>query len=103
EVIVSSGAIHSPAHLLRAGIGPIGALKDLGIEVRANLPGVGQRLMDPPPVSGSWFIKPDARLNGLPRRHILLALRYSSQIGDAPAGDMVVAGGSKSAWHAGGE
>ena len=27
EVIVSSGAIHSPAHLLRAGIGPVGALR----------------------------------------------------------------------------
>src|SRR5581483_9184774 len=32
EVILSSGAIHSPAHLLRAGIGPVGHLKDLGIE-----------------------------------------------------------------------
>src|SRR5204863_2553982 len=41
EVIVSSGAIHSPAHLLRAGIGPAGPLRDLGIEVRTNLPGVG--------------------------------------------------------------
>src|SRR5579864_317055 len=103
EVVVSSGAIHSPAHLLRAGIGPIGALKDLGIEVRANLPGVGQRLMDHPSVSVSSFIKPDARLNNLTRRHILLALRYSSQIGGAPAGDMFVAGVSKSAWHAVGE
>jgi 5-(hydroxymethyl)furfural/furfural oxidase len=103
EVICSSGAIHSPAHLLRAGIGPAGALRDLGIEMRANLPGVGQRLMDHPSVSVSSFIKPDARLNGLTRRHILLALRYSSQIGGAPAGDMFVAGVSKSAWHAVGE
>jgi 5-(hydroxymethyl)furfural/furfural oxidase len=103
EVIVSSGAIHSPAHLLRAGIGPAGALRDLGIEVRANLAGVGQRLMDHPSVSVSSFIKPDARLNNMTRRHILLALRYSSQIGGAPAGDMFVAGVSKSAWHAVGE
>ncbi|HXP02977.1 MAG TPA: GMC family oxidoreductase N-terminal domain-containing protein [Stellaceae bacterium] len=103
EVVVSSGAIHSPAHLLRAGIGPAGALRDLGIEVRANLPGVGQRLMDHPSVSVSSFIKPDARLNNLTRRHILLALRYSSQIGGAPLGDMFVAGVSKSAWHAVGE
>jgi 5-(hydroxymethyl)furfural/furfural oxidase len=103
EVICSSGAIHSPAHLLRAGIGPAGALRDLGIEVRANLPGVGQRLMDHPSCSVSSFIKPQSRLNGLTRRHILLALRYSSQIGGAPAGDMFVAGVSKSAWHAVGE
>ena len=70
EVVVSSGAIHSPAHLLRAGIGPAGALRDLGIEVRANLAGVGQRLMDHPSVSVSSFIKPDARLGTLTRRHI---------------------------------
>ena len=103
EVIVSSGAIHSPAHLLRAGIGPAGHLRDLGIEVRANLAGVGQRLMDHPSVSVSSFIKPESRINGMTRRHILLALRYSSDIGGAPKGDMFVAGVSKSAWHAVGE
>src|SRR5207244_1559553 len=78
EVIISSGAIHSPAHLLRAGIGPAGPLRDLGIEVRTNLPGVGQRLMDHPSVSVSSFMTPEARLNGLTRRHTLLALRSSS-------------------------
>ena len=70
---------------------PGGHLRDLGIEVRAQLPGVGQRLMDHPSVSVSSFIKPDYRLNGLTRRHILLALRYSSGIGGAPPGDMFVA------------
>jgi 5-(hydroxymethyl)furfural/furfural oxidase len=103
EVIVSSGAIHSPAHLLRAGIGPAGQLRDLGIEVRANLAGVGQRLMDHPSVSVSSFMKPAARLNGQTRRHILLALRYSSQIEGVAPGDMFVAVVSKSAWHAVGE
>jgi 5-(hydroxymethyl)furfural/furfural oxidase len=103
EVIVSSGAIHSPAHLLRAGVGPAGDLRDLGIEVTAHVPGVGQRLMDHPSVSVSSFIKPECRLNGMTRRHILLALRYSSGIGDAPDGDMFVASVSKSAWHAVGE
>jgi len=103
EVILSSGAIHSPAHLLRAGIGPAGQLRDLGIEVRANRAGVGQRLMDHPSVSVSSFMKPEARLNGLTRRHILLALRYSSGIDGIPPGDMFVAVVSKSAWHAVGE
>jgi 5-(hydroxymethyl)furfural/furfural oxidase len=103
EVIVSSGAIHSPAHLLRAGIGPAAHLRDLGIAVVADVPGVGQRLMDHPSVSVSSFIKPAARLNGITRRHILLALRYSSGIGGAPQGDMFAVGVSKSAWHAVGE
>ena len=88
---------------MRAGIGPAGDLRELGIEVVANVPGVGQRLMDHPSISVSSFIKPEARLNDLTRRHILLALRYSSGIGGAPAGDMFVAGVSKSAWHAVGE
>jgi 5-(hydroxymethyl)furfural/furfural oxidase len=103
EVIVSSGAIHSPAHLLRAGIGPAGPLKDLGIAVRADVPGVGQRLMDHPSVSVSSFMQPQARLNGLTRRHILLALRYSSGMAGVAPGDMFVAVVSKSAWHAVGE
>src|SRR6185503_10910479 len=98
-----SGAIHSPAHLLRAGIGPAAALGELGIEVRANLPGVGQRLMDHPSVSVSSFMRPEARLNGKTRRHILLALRYSSGIEGVAPGDMFVAVVSKSAWHAVGE
>jgi 5-(hydroxymethyl)furfural/furfural oxidase len=100
EVVVSSGAIHTPAHLLRAGIGSAGHLRDLGVAVVANVPGVGQRLMDHPSISVSSFIKPEARLGVLTRRHILLALRYSSGIGGAPGGDMFVAGVSKSAWHA---
>jgi len=59
--------------------------------------------MDHPAISVSSFIKPDWRLNGLTRRHILLALRYSSGIGGAPSGDMFVVGVSKSSWHAVGE
>src|SRR5438034_983653 len=103
EGIVSPGAIHSPAHLLRAGIGPAPALRDLGIDVRMNVPGVGQRLMDHPSVSVSSFMKPEARLNGLTRRHILVALRYSSGVDGIAPGDMFVATVSKSAWHAIGE
>ena len=103
EVIVSSGAIHSPAHLLRGGIGPAMALRDLGIAVVANLPGVGQRLMDHPSVAVASFIKPSARINDFTRRHVMLGLRYSSEIDGAPAGDMFVEVVSKSSWHAVGE
>jgi 5-(hydroxymethyl)furfural/furfural oxidase len=103
EVILSSGAIHSPAHLLRAGIGPAGHLRDMGIEVRAHIPGVGQRLMDHPSIALSSFIRRPARMNQHTRRHIQLGLRYSSKLDGAPAGDMFVAVISKSAWHAVGE
>jgi 5-(hydroxymethyl)furfural/furfural oxidase len=51
EIVLSCGAIHSPAHLLRAGIGAVGHLKDMGIPVLMGLEGVGQRLMDHPSIS----------------------------------------------------
>ena len=103
EVILSCGAIHSPAHLLRSGIGPVGHLKDLGIEVRHALAGVGQGLMDHPSISVSAYVKPHGRVNAYTRRHIHVGLRYSSRLPGVHAGDMFVVAVSKSAWHAIGE
>jgi 5-(hydroxymethyl)furfural/furfural oxidase len=100
EVILSSGAIHSPAHLLRAGIGPVGHLRDMGIPVRTGLAGVGQRLMDHPSISLSSFVRRGARMNEHTRRHMQVGLRYSSGLPGVPKGDMFVVVLSKSAWHA---
>jgi 5-(hydroxymethyl)furfural/furfural oxidase len=100
EVILSCGAIHSPAHLLRAGIGPVGQLKAMGIPVVMGLEGVGQRLMDHPSIALSSFIRPGARMNAHTRRHVQVALRYSSGLSGVPGGDMFVVVLSKSAWHA---
>src|SRR6201990_2542974 len=100
EVVLSCGAIHSPAHLLRAGIGPVGHLHDMGIPVLTGLPGVGQRLMDHPSISLSSFVRRSARMNEHTRRHMQLALRYSSGLPGVPQGDMFVVVLSKSAWHA---
>ena len=104
EVILSSGAIHSPSILLRNGIGPVGHLREMGIEVRSALPGVGQRLMDHPSIALSSFIRRGARMTSQhSRRHILLGLRYSSDLPETPKGDMFVVVANKSAWHAVGE
>ena len=46
EVVVSAGAIESPALLLRSGIGPAAELRELGIDITADLPGVGRNLHD---------------------------------------------------------
>jgi 5-(hydroxymethyl)furfural/furfural oxidase len=100
EIVLCCGAIHSPAHLLRAGIGPVGHLKDMGIPVLMGLEGVGQRLMDHPSISLSSFVRRGARMNAHTRRHIQLGLRYSSGLPGVPKGDMFVAVMSKSAWHA---
>ena len=100
EIVLSCGAIHSPAHLLRAGIGPVGHLKEMGIPIVMGLEGVGQRLMDHPSIALSSFIRPGARMNEHTRRHVQVALRYSSELPGVPRGDMFVAVLSKSAWHA---
>ena len=78
EVILAAGAPFSPALLLRSGIGPAGELTRFGIQIVADLPGVGQRLIDQPgaviPIvpteaagSPSWpRVQVAARLDALP-------------------------------------
>ena len=46
EVVLSGGAINSPQLLLLSGIGPGQHLRDLGIAVARDLPGVGRNLQD---------------------------------------------------------
>ena len=46
EVIVSAGSYISPKLLMLSGIGPAEHLRQHGIEVRVDLPGVGQNLQD---------------------------------------------------------
>lgn len=48
EVIVSSGAIDSPRLLLLSGIGPADELRQAGVDVHHDLPGVGRNLHDHP-------------------------------------------------------
>jgi len=46
EVIVASGGIGSPHLLLRSGIGPADHLRQVGVRVAHDLPGVGENLHD---------------------------------------------------------
>jgi choline dehydrogenase-like flavoprotein len=46
EVVVCAGAIDSPRLLQLSGIGPAAVLADAGVDVRVDLPGVGENLMD---------------------------------------------------------
>jgi choline dehydrogenase len=46
RVVVAAGAYHSPALLLRSGVGPADALAPLGIRAVVDLAGVGGHLLD---------------------------------------------------------
>ncbi|OOF91551.1 GMC oxidoreductase [Aspergillus carbonarius ITEM 5010] len=46
EIIVSAGAFQSPQLLMVSGIGPVNALKEHGIDVIVDRPGVGQNMWD---------------------------------------------------------
>ena len=48
QIVVSSGAIASPQLLMLSGVGPAEHLRELGIAVTHNLPGVGENLRDHP-------------------------------------------------------
>ena len=46
EVIASSGSFRSPQMLMVSGIGPAATLRNNGIDVIADRPGVGQNMWD---------------------------------------------------------
>lgn len=48
EVVLTAGALHTPQILMLSGIGPANLLKEAGIEVKLDMPGVGQNLQDHP-------------------------------------------------------
>jgi choline dehydrogenase-like flavoprotein len=50
EVIVASGALVTPQLLMLSGIGPAGQLREHGIPCIADLPGIGENLVDHPEV-----------------------------------------------------
>jgi choline dehydrogenase len=63
EVILAAGAIGSPQILQLSGIGPAALLKEHGIEVEHNLPGVGENLHDHLQVRIIYKVKNTVTLN----------------------------------------
>jgi choline dehydrogenase len=67
EVIVSSGPLNSPKLLHLSGVGPAGVLRDLGIDVLHELPGVGENLHDHYGARGVVRIRNSKTANDLSR------------------------------------
>jgi choline dehydrogenase len=88
DLLLCGGAVGSPQLLLLSGIGPSGHLRDLGIPVHHELPGVGQNLRDHPNVRVPVKVKKDFPLDPeAPRTQ--LALRYTAA-GSSDRNDMQI-------------
>jgi choline dehydrogenase-like flavoprotein len=90
EVIVSAGAVKSPQLLELSGIGDARRLRDLGIEIRHDLPGVGENYREHFGAVMRWKVNGNHSFNNRTRwpRVGLEALKYA--LGRDSALSMVV-------------
>jgi choline dehydrogenase len=80
EVVVSAGAIHSPAILQRSGVGPASLLRDLGIEVVTDLP-VGLGLQEHAGIPMAVILNEPLDYGAQPIRG-QLCVRFTTGVGD---------------------
>lgn len=100
EVILSMGTIHSPAMLMRSGIGDAKLLQQQGIPVLANRPGVGQNLQNHAALFVGAILRPGFRQRASLRTHPTTCLRVSSDLPGAPGSDLYINIQSKTSWNA---
>lgn len=98
EVVLAAGAIHSPAILMRSGVGAASALRGLGIPVVADVPAVGRGLMDHPVIRATLHLKPEFRAKGADARHTNCCVTYSSRLGGGGERDMILIAFNHRAW-----
>jgi choline dehydrogenase len=92
EVLLCAGAIHSPAILMRSGIGPGAALAALGIPVTRDLAWVGQNFMDHPILRASIRLRPEHVGRDPDQRHTNCCVTYSSGLAGGGVRDMILIG-----------
>jgi choline dehydrogenase len=90
EIVLSAGAIHSPAILLRSGIGPRAELAALHVTPVAERPGVGQNLGDHPFVGVTLRLRREAWAASTQARTLNCGVRYSSAFEGTGVNDMVL-------------
>jgi choline dehydrogenase len=95
EVILSAGAIASPKLLMLSGIGPADHLSSSGIDVKLDLPGVGQNLQDHIEVSLIYELNGPHSYDRYKKPHWKLAagLQYLL-FGNGPAVSNLIEGGA---------
>ncbi len=103
EIISSAGANHSPALLMRSGVGPAANLRDVGIDIVADVAGVGQNLQDHAGITILSYLPPAARHAPDPGPVLQVGARYSSGLADCGANDMYISCIGRAIWHAVGQ
>jgi choline dehydrogenase len=91
EVVVSAGAIHSPAVLQRSGVGPAALLRGLGIDVVADLP-VGVGLQEHASVGAVVLLHEPVDYGSQPKRG-QLCVRFTTGVGDEVNDAMIAVSG----------
>lgn len=100
EIVLSAGAIHSPAILMRSGIGPAAHLATLGIPVVHAHEGVGRNFLDHPILRATLRLKPEYRAAGADVRHTNSCVTYSSRLAGGGERDMILIGYNHRGWPA---
>ena len=86
EIILSGGAVASPQLLMLSGVGPSQHLREMGIEPKLELPGVGQNMKNHPSVSLRYRLvegqrpAPDAPRNQVGLRFTAEGSEYRNDI-----------------------
>jgi choline dehydrogenase len=93
EVILSAGAIHSPAILQRSGIGQAEHLRTLRIEPVLDLP-VGENLQDHANIFLALRVNDEHRVDSNEQRHTNVCVRYSSGYPGTVENDMIMVAGN---------
>jgi 5-(hydroxymethyl)furfural/furfural oxidase len=99
QLVLCCGAVHSPALLLRSGIGAAQDLRRLGIRVVRDIQGVGRNLQNHSLVSLATHLR-DAGLQSTGQRAWQQNMwRYSSGLGGCSDHDMLLLFSNKAGWH----
>lgn len=96
EVVLSAGAAHSPAILLRSGVGPAAELGRLGVPVVADLP-VGRGAQDHA-ILFVEFTPHEDRVVPDDMRPTHMTIRYSSGLPGTDRNDMVILSTNHNYW-----
>ena len=86
--------------LMHAGIGPAAELRALGIDVVADLPGVGGNLQNHAILFLASYLERAARQPKSLRTHPTTCFRYSSGLPGCPHTDLYINIQSKTSWNA---